>query len=129
MNKDDRDLDQLFMAYRDACGIPEASADFMPGIWRRVDARRKSTRVLRRWTGAFITAAAALCILMLVYMAVPIREDSFDAITYVDTFEEEAYETLAYSEFGIAQPEEAPDIQSKSLPSCYTWPRCFSAAS
>ncbi len=36
-------LDDLFRAYRAACADPDASADFMPDMWARIEAREVST--------------------------------------------------------------------------------------
>lgn len=110
MKQNGRDLNWWFDAYRNACQAPEAGSDFMPGIWRRVDARRGSVRALRRWTGAFIAVSATLSVLMMIYMSVPVRSEPVYSTTYVDTFEQVTYETLAYSEIGMERPPEAADI-------------------
>jgi len=39
----DDQLDQLFRAYREACSAPEPRADFMPQLWRRIEARQNFT--------------------------------------------------------------------------------------
>ncbi len=100
MEKNDRDLDQLFAAYRRACQPPMVAGDFMPVIWSRIDARRSFSRALRRWTATFVTAAATLCVVMSIYMAIPLREESpVHTITYVETFGQDgSSETMAYSE-------------------------------
>jgi hypothetical protein len=100
MSKNDRDLDQLFAAYRRACQPPMIAGDFMPGIWNRIDSRRSFSRTLRRWTATFVTAAATLCVVMAIYMAIPLHDVSpVHTITYVETFgQDEPPETLAYSE-------------------------------
>ena len=36
----DRELDELFAKYRAACPDVEPGANFMPEIWRRIEARR-----------------------------------------------------------------------------------------
>ncbi len=100
MTNDREDLDRLFAAYREACPAPEPSADFMPGIWRRIEARRRVTALVPRWAAAFVAAAAALCLLMGVYLLVPRPAESpVYTATYLDTLEESpALETLAYME-------------------------------
>ena len=61
MSDEERQLDELFTAYRRACPAPEPSPRFLPDIWNKIEARRSMTLSLRRWTGAFVTAAA-LCL-------------------------------------------------------------------
>jgi len=37
----DKKLDALFTEYRSACPDPEPSADFMPAMWKRIEASRR----------------------------------------------------------------------------------------
>jgi hypothetical protein len=67
----DDQLDQLFRAYRDACPTPEPRADFMPRLWRRIEARQTFTFSFRRMANALVTAAMAASIALGVYMALP----------------------------------------------------------
>ena len=100
MERDEERLDRLFAAYKEACPAPEASANFMPAVWAKIDARRGFSLALRRWTGAFVTAAAALCLAMVVYMASPGAADApYYSSTYDEALSESgSFETLAYSE-------------------------------
>ena len=68
---DDEKLDALFGAYRAACGNPDASANFMPNLWARIESRQSFTFSFRRMANAFATAAVALSLLLGIYMAVP----------------------------------------------------------
>jgi hypothetical protein len=56
----DEQLDKLLRQYRVACPETEASANFMPAVWARIDARKKSERWLVRWVNSFATAAALI---------------------------------------------------------------------
>lgn len=56
----DEQLDKLLRQYRAACPETEASANFMPAVWARIDARKKSERWLVRWVNSFATAAALI---------------------------------------------------------------------
>ena len=56
-------LDALLASYREACPDPEVAPDFMPRLWQKIEARRSSALSLRKWTQAFVTAAAAICLL------------------------------------------------------------------
>ena len=76
-------LDALFRAYRDACPTPEASANFMPDLWRRIESRQTFTFSLRRMANAFVTAAVALSIALGVYMAIP-RSNPASYQTYIE---------------------------------------------
>lgn len=58
------DLDALFASYRTAVIEPEPSADFLPGMWARIDQRRRVTYSFRRWASGFVTAAAAICLIL-----------------------------------------------------------------
>lgn len=58
------ELQALFAKYREAVPDHEAGAAFMPGLWAKIDARRGVTYSFRRLVGAFVTASAALCILL-----------------------------------------------------------------
>ena len=64
-------MDALFRAYRQACPDPEASANFMPELWRRIEERQRSVFFLGRWARAFVTAAAVLSLGMAAYLYIP----------------------------------------------------------
>ena len=67
----DDQLDQLFRAYREASTAPEPQPDFMPRLWRRIEARQNFTFSFRRMANALVTAAMAASIALGVYMALP----------------------------------------------------------
>ena len=84
-------LDALLRSYREACPDPEAGADFMPELWRRIEARRGVPVVFRRLTQRFVTLAAALCLIMMVYLAYPRPQISpVYTATYVDVLAEDS---------------------------------------
>jgi hypothetical protein len=64
-------LDSLFRAYREACPAPEPKPEFMPQLWRRIEARQSYTFSFRRMANALVTAAMAASIALGVYMAAP----------------------------------------------------------
>jgi len=96
---EDEKLDALFRAYRDACPDPEASANFMPSLWARIDSRQTFLFSFRRMANAFVTAAVALSIALGVYMSVPRSNPASASETYV--------EVLA-----AANPLDNPDVVS-----------------
>lgn len=58
------ELDQLFVAYRDATPDTDGGADFMPGLWKKIEAKRTFDRRFRFWTHGMLTAALAGCLAM-----------------------------------------------------------------
>ena len=71
MRGDDDKLDSLLQAYRAACPDREPDANFMPGLWRRIESRRTFSFSFERMVRGFVTAAAALTIAIGVYMSLP----------------------------------------------------------
>ena len=58
-------LDALFSEYRAMSPDPEPSADFMPAMWKRIEARRVATvSVFRHWAQACVMATVALTVLI-----------------------------------------------------------------
>jgi hypothetical protein len=66
----DEKLDALFRAYAQ-CSTPEPSANFMPKLWQRIEARQSYTFSFRRMANAFVTAAVAMTVALGVYMSIP----------------------------------------------------------
>ena len=95
-NEDER-LDALFRAYRDACPDPEASANFMPTLWARIDSRQTFLFSFRRMANAFVTAAVALSIALGVYMTIPRSTPGANTETYIEALAD-------------ANPLETPEI-------------------
>jgi len=69
--RDDEKLDALFRAFAGACPDRDPSANFMPNLWRRIEARQTFAFSFRRMANALATAALALSIALGVYMALP----------------------------------------------------------
>ena len=93
---DEQRLDALFRAYRNACPDPEASANFMPNLWQRIEARQTYTFSFRRMANAFVTAALALSLGLGVYMSMP-HSASYTSESYIEALAE-------------ANPLETPEI-------------------
>ena len=80
----------------------------MPELWSKIDARRSFTLTLRRWTGALVAGATAVCVAMAVYMATPhqVAPNMLEG-TYVDSLaQNESFEALAYAELVSYGPAE-----------------------
>jgi len=93
---DEERLDALFRAYHAACPIPEASANFMPELWRKIESRKTVTFSFRRMASAFVTAAVALSIALGVYTYMPLG-NPYSPQTYIEALAE-------------ANPLDSPDI-------------------
>ncbi len=85
---DDRaeaEVTRLFAEYREAVPDMEPSPDFMPRLWRRIEARQTSVRDLRRLAQGFVTAAALVSLLIGIFLAVPQgRTSAFYNNTYLE---------------------------------------------
>jgi hypothetical protein len=60
----DNELDRLFTSYRDACPDVELSANFMPGIWARIEARRGFLPSFQHLARFVMAACAVACLLL-----------------------------------------------------------------
>lgn len=80
------DLTAVFTQYREACLAPELSSGFMPGIWRRIEERRAVNGSISRLSRRFVTAAVALCLLMVILLSLPRRPNTSAAYssTYLE---------------------------------------------
>jgi len=97
MRGDEERLDALFRAYRNACPTPQESANFMPDLWQRIEARQSFAFSFRRLASALVPAAVALSIALGVYSYTPRHTSSYTAQTYIEALAE-------------ANPVETPDI-------------------
>lgn len=64
MDRLDNDFEALMAQYRQAVDEPDAGANFMPRLWRRIEARRTFAFRFRRVTQVFVGVAAVLCLLI-----------------------------------------------------------------
>ena len=100
MRDDEERLDALFQTYRKACPDPEASANFMPQLWQRIEARERTSTVFVRLARNLVTAALALSsVLALAITVSHSRATVLPSETYVDVLEEDhARQNLDYFE-------------------------------
>src|SRR5277367_2424936 len=70
-----KDLANLFEQYRVALPDPEASANFMPELWRKIEARQFFLLRLKKLTQIFVAAAAAICLLLGIALQMPVATD------------------------------------------------------
>ena len=78
------ELEGVFAAYRNAVIEPEPSANFMPGLWSKIDQRRRDTYSFRRIASGFVTAAAAICLMLTVALWTPSQVPVTGGATYVE---------------------------------------------
>lgn len=109
-NVNHEELDGLLEAYRGACPDPEPSDRFMPELWSKIDARRSSVVLLTRWSKIFVTAAAALTLLMSVILIPRVQSRDVYNSTYVDVLSaDHTYDNTVSADLVRAEaPVEAP---------------------
>lgn len=94
-------LDRLFASYRDACPDPEPGADFMPGLWRRIEARRSgslgSINMVRRLAQVVVTATAVVTLLLAAVAIPQLERSTVYAATYLDVLADQNADRDAYS--------------------------------
>jgi hypothetical protein len=81
---DEGPLDELFRAYRAACPAPEPSANFMPNIWARIEAREVSTNWFGRVAKTLVTAALAASVILGMMISSANQANTFFDSNFVD---------------------------------------------
>ena len=98
IGSDDTRLDALFAAYRDACLNPEPSANFMPQLWQKIEAREQTSTVFGRLARNLVTAALALSVILGLAVSLS-RSPALPSESYVEVLaEEQARQSLDYFE-------------------------------
>ncbi len=59
---DERNLERLLERYSQACPEVQAGANFMPGLWQRIDAKRGFSFKLASYARILALTAASLCL-------------------------------------------------------------------
>ena len=84
-NRVPAELETLFASYKSAVQVPDASPDFMPVLWSRIEQRQRVTYGFRRMASGFVTAAAAICLMISFALYNPPQVSSgSSASTYVE---------------------------------------------
>ena len=84
------ELSRLFDQYREMLPDPEPSPEFVPGLWRRIEAQCGSVRELRRMAQGFVTAAALVSLLIGIFLSLPHgRVSAFYTSTYLEIVAED----------------------------------------
>ncbi|MSV35411.1 MAG: hypothetical protein EXQ47_07415 [Bryobacterales bacterium] len=86
MDRMDDKLSSLLSQYRDACPGPESSANFMPELWSKIEARRNNAipLLLKRWTEAWLVATIVLAVVISVFLIPYFQEPPALEASYVD---------------------------------------------
>jgi hypothetical protein len=84
MDEFNSELKSLFASYRAAVPDPDSSANFMPDLWRRIQARQTLVLRVRKLTQIFVGAAAAACLLFAMVQVVPGGSRQEVHASYVD---------------------------------------------
>jgi hypothetical protein len=97
-------LDRLFQKYREIFPDPEPSANFMPGLWARIEAERGWVWHLKVYSRRILTAAAVVCLLLLgIEFTSLTRSSVFGGPNYVESLvESEGIEDMAYGQMAVA---------------------------
>lgn len=78
-------LDLLFQQYREACDVPELSANFMPALWQKIEIRQSSSWIFKKVSGWFVAASVAASVVLAVALfSMPSSPANNYAATYVD---------------------------------------------
>ena len=83
-NLNEARLDELFRAYRAACPEPEASPNFMPQMWSKIEGREASTNWFGSMAKALVTAALAASVILGLLMSSMNQSSAFYNLTFVD---------------------------------------------
>ena len=105
------ELNGLFASYKTAVPDPEANANFMPELWRKIESRRSIMLRVKKLTQVFLVAAAATCIVFVTILSMPTSTRPEARGSYVDILAE-AYPTETLASHGII-PRDAPEANTK----------------
>ena len=83
MNEFPGELQQLFKSYGEFHGEVDPSADFMPGLWTKIEARRSPWFAMQRMAKLVVAGAMAAALLMAAVL-IPLMENNKPAGFYAD---------------------------------------------
>ena len=84
MDQFNDELNALFARYKAAVPDPDASGNFMPQLWRKIEARQTLMLRVRKLTQVFMGAAAAVCLLFAMVQVAPSGSRPEVHASYVD---------------------------------------------
>jgi hypothetical protein len=83
-SSEDARLNEMFRAYRAACPDPDASPNFMPAMWARIEARENSTTWFGSVAKALVTAALAASVILGLMISSNKQSSAFFDATFVE---------------------------------------------
>lgn len=99
-NQDSQNLDGFFARYRDACPDVDASAAFMPGVWEKIERRRRSQFQLTHWSRVFLSLATVIWVILAGFLFLP-TSHALTPAAYVDALAaSHDQESFAYVDMG-----------------------------
>jgi len=87
-------LDEMFAAYRAACPDPDASPNFMPELWARIEAREENTNWFGSVAKALVTAALAATVILGMMVSSKNQSSAYYDGTFVDALRADHVATL-----------------------------------
>ena len=95
-NNHEHRLERLFAEYRNACPDPEPGANFMPALWKRIEARRNPALQWVTLSRRALVGALALCLALGVVLGTALSSSQFYQLTYIEALnDDDAPEELA----------------------------------
>jgi hypothetical protein len=86
----------LLASYRETLPDPEASANFMPALWTRIEAKQKIGYSFGRFSRRLVAAAGVFCLLMSGLLIAPMSQTpNVYTATYVDVLANEHVDEVA----------------------------------
>jgi hypothetical protein len=107
-------FDRLMVAYRASCPDVDGSADFMPGLWRKIESRNHFVFRLRRWSQAVLATTALACLAM---FALLVSQGALGPASYVEALADDP-ENVVMSEANFQETafiNDADDSSDRSL--------------
>lgn len=84
MDQFNSELSGLFAKYKTVVEDPDPSVNFMPELWRKIEARQSMLTRVRRLTQVFVGTAAAVSLLFAMIEVVPFGSHPEVHSNYVD---------------------------------------------
>lgn len=82
----------MMAAWRNTMSSPEASSDFMPKLWEKIEVQQRATHFFPRLASGFVSVAAALCLFISAAMWTPSHIQANGGGTYVEVLADDPAE-------------------------------------
>jgi hypothetical protein len=88
MDQWNNELNDLFAGYKATMPDLDPSPDFMPELWKKIEARQTLVVRIKKLTQVFVAAAAAICVILALLLTVPSTNKTIISGNYVDALAE-----------------------------------------